>query len=207
VDDNELYEIEEDEAIEAYCVRCRETVEIENPMAVWTRRGIPATRGECPNCGGTVFRMGRTAAHTRMTRPAAVQVAGNVHAKLAQNTAYINFADEDEALAQQIAADLQKAGIACWLHGQDDSEDINWAGGVHPALTECARMVYVLSPASLTAGDVEQAWRFFRDKRKPIVIAQLSPTAPPDDIRRSPRFDFAGDYKSAFRQMVQALSA
>jgi ribosomal protein S27AE len=206
VDDNELYEIEDDEAVEAYCVRCRDTVEIENPMPVWTRRGIPATRGECPNCGGTVFRMGRSAAHTRMTRPAAVQVAGNVRAKLSQNTAYINFADEDEALAQQIAADLQKAGIACWLHGQDESDDINWAGGVHPALTECARMVYVLSPASLTAGDVEQAWRFFRDKRKPIVIAQLSPTAPPDDIRRSPRFDFAGDYKSAFRQMVQALS-
>ena len=207
MDDNELFEIEDDDAVEAYCVRCRDTVEIENPMPVWTRRGIPATRGECPNCGGTVFRMGRSAAHTRMTRPAAVQVAGNARAKLSQNTAYINFADEDEALAQQIAADLQKAGIACWLHGQDESDDINWAGGVHPALTECARMVYVLSPASLTAGDVEQAWRFFRDKRKPIVIAQLSPTAPPDDIRRSPRFDFAGDYKSAFRQMVQALSA
>jgi hypothetical protein len=136
-----------------------------------------------------------------------VQVAGNARAKLSQNTAYINFADEDEGLAQQIAADLQKAGIACWLHGQDDSGDIHWAGGVHPALTECARMVYVLSPAALTAGDVEEAWRFFRDKRKPIVIAQLSATAPPDDIRRSPRFDFAGDYKTAFRQMVQALSA
>ena len=67
-------------------------------------------------------------------------------------------------------------------------------------------MVYVLSPAALTTGNVESAWQFFREKRKSIVIAQVDSADPPDPIRRSPRFDFAGDYKSAFRQMVQALS-
>ena len=198
-------DIFDDDPVEAYCVRCREMVEIQDPVPVWTRRGIPATRGECPNCGGTVFRMGATDAHNKLSRPAAVQVAERSHAKLSRDTAYINFADQDEALAQQIAADLQKAGIACWLHEPDEGS-VNWAGGVHPALTECARMVYVLSPASLQAEGVESAWRFFRNKRKPIVIAQVARADPPDDIRRSPRFDFTGDYKSAFRQMVQALA-
>lgn len=195
----------DDEPVEGFCVRCRETVEIQDPVPVWTRRGIPATRGECPNCGGTVFRMGSTDAHNKLARPAAVQVAERSRAKLSQNTAYIAFADDDEGLAQQIAADLQKAGIACWLHEQEEV-GVNWAGGVHPALTECARMVYVLSPAALEVESVESAWRFFRSKHKPIVIAQVGSAAPPDDIRRSPRFDFIGDYKAAFRQMVQALS-
>ncbi len=199
--------LEEEDPVEGYCVRCKATIEIENPQPVWTRRGMPATRGDCPDCGGTVFRMGRTAAHQRSNRPSAVQVAAKARAKLPQDTAYVNFAEADEAIARQIAADLEKAGIAVWLHeytGEGDA--VQWAGGVHPALTECAHMVLVLSPATLTAGEVETAWRFFKDKRKPVVIAQIAAAEPPDPIRRSPRFDFAEDYKTAFRQMMQALS-
>ncbi len=203
-EETDLYYSEDDEPIEAYCVRCRETVEMENPQAVWTRKGMPATRGECPDCGGTVFRMGRTSAHAKDSRPSAIQVASNTRAKLVQDTAYINFADADAPLAEQLADDLQKAGIAVWLHEGDS--DVHWAGGVHPALTECSRMVYVLSEAGVTDEGVEAAWKFFRQKGKRIVIAQLAPVDPPDAIRRSPRFDFTQDYKMNFRQMVGALS-
>lgn len=197
---------EEDDAdpIEGYCVRCKTSVEIENPEAVWTRRGMPATRGECPDCGGTVFRMGKTHAHESQSRPAAVQVAGKSRARLAQDTAYIVFADADAGLAEQIADDLQKIGITSWLHESGDTT--HWAGGVHPALKECNRMVMLLSPHSLDDAQVQAAWRFFREKGKRIAIAQLAPVEPPDAIRRSPRFDFTGDYKTAFRQMVAALS-
>jgi hypothetical protein len=203
--ENPEYYEDEQEAIEAYCVRCKETIEIENPQPVWTRKGIPATRGECPICGGTVFRMGRTEAHSGGQRPAAVQVASNTRAKLVQDTAYINFSEADAALAEQLADDLQKAGIAVWLH-ESAGGDVHWAGGVHPALTECSRMVYVLSLAALDDGGVEEAWKFFRQKGKRIVIAQLELVDPPDSIRRSPRFDFTRDYKASFRQMVGALS-
>jgi hypothetical protein len=206
MNDHAEYYTDEDDAIEGYCVRCKETIDIENPQPVWTRRGIPATRGECPICGGTVFRMGSTHAHDRSSRPEAVQVANNTRTKLAQDTAYINFARGDAALAGQLADDLQKAGIATWLH-EESPADVQWAGGVHPALSECSRMVYVLSKKSLKSKSVEAAWTFFKSKNKRIVIAQLAPVDPPDPIRRSPRFDFAGDYKTAFRQMIQALSS
>lgn len=201
---DDLFE-DEDEPLEGYCMRCKLSVEIEHAQPVWTRRGMPATRGECPECGGTVFRMGRTDAHNRMNRPAAVQVASSTRTKLPQNTAYINFTESDETIAYQIADELDKVGIAIWLHTESES-DVEWAGGVHPALTECARMVLVLSPAALQADTVETAWRFFKEKRKPVVIAQVSKADPPDAIRRSPRFDFTQDYRVAFRQMVQALS-
>lgn len=202
---------EDDTPIEAYCVRCRQSIEMEDPVPVWTRKGAPGTRGECPICGGTVFRMGKTHKHVSMTRPAAVQVAETPRARtrLAQSTAYINFSIADEEIAQQIADDLTKVGIACWLHELEKADNVNWAGGVHPALTECSRMVLVLSPLALATGSVNDAWRYFKEKRKPIVIAQISADAsPPDEIRRSPRFDFTrGDYKAAFRQMVQALGS
>ncbi|MGM0509834.1 MAG: DUF5679 domain-containing protein [Thermoplasmatota archaeon] len=45
---------------EAYCVKCREKVEIKNPKQVEMKNGRPATKGECPNCGTKVFRIGKS---------------------------------------------------------------------------------------------------------------------------------------------------
>ena len=205
--DHEHYDEWDDEPIEAYCVRCRDKVDVEKPQAVWTRKGMPATRGECPICGGTVFRMGKTPAHHDSSRPDAIEVTGGgrKRAKLEQDTVYVSFSQSDEAIARQLAEDLENAGITTWIHEHEEN-DVNWAGGVHPALKECAQIVYVLSSESLTDESVTKTWQFFRDNRKSVVIAQIESVPPPDRIRRSPRFDLTENYKSAFRQMIQALS-
>lgn len=205
---SDYYDEDEHDPIEAYCVRCKDTVEVENPQAVWTRKGMPATRGDCPLCGGTVFRMGKTHLHDDRQRPEAVSVTPDKRKppRLERDTAYVIFAPEDEAIARQIAEDLEKTGIASWLHEHDEN-DTAWAGGVHPALQQCSRLVLILSPAALDNGPVTAAWQFFKENRKPIVIAQVAPAEPPDAIRRSPRFDLGGTYKAAFRQMMQALSS
>ncbi len=202
--------MDEEETIEGYCMRCRESVEMEEAMPVWTRRGMPAARGVCPICGGTVFRMGKTHMHNTQNRPDAIEIGDSgrrKRPKLERDTVYINYAAADEALAQQIADDLEKIGIAIWLHEDESADSVNWAGGAHPALKECAQMVYVLSPTALAVDAVAAAWQFFREKRKPIIIAQVQSADPPDPIRRSPRFDFTGgDYKATFRQMVHELT-
>lgn len=55
--------------IEAYCVRCKEKRPLQNPQPVFTAAGRPATRGTCPVCGTTLFRMGATPAHEGMDPP------------------------------------------------------------------------------------------------------------------------------------------
>jgi DNA topoisomerase-1 len=55
--------------LQAYCVKCRTKREVNNPQAVFTDSGTPATRGVCPVCGTTLFRMGRTEAHEGLTPP------------------------------------------------------------------------------------------------------------------------------------------
>lgn len=195
------------EPIMGYCMRDRQMVEIVNPQAVWTRKGQPAVRGECPICGGVVFRMGRTYLHDDAQRPDPVVVGDGgtkrTRPKLERDTVYINYAEQDEEFAQQLAADLEKSGIATWLHDSDDK--VNWSSGVHPALKECTGMTYVLSSAAIADEAVVKAWEFFKGKRKPIVIAQLEKVDPPDKIRRSPRFDFNEDYKTALRQVVRVI--
>lgn len=201
-DDHEI------EDIEGYCVRCRETVYIENPQAVWTRKGQAATRGDCALCGGTVFRMGKTALHDETQRPQAISISDGDNKrnrpKLARDTVYVNYAPPDEATAQQIASDLEKSGMAVWLH--DGEDQTQWSSGVHPALKECSRMVVVLSGWSTQDGGTRQAWEYFRSERKPVVIAQMETTETPDALRRSPRFDFQADFKQALRQMLGALA-
>ncbi len=58
-----------EESIVAYCVRCREKRDMEDPQAVYTATGTPGTRGACPVCGTTMFRMGATPAHAGLPRP------------------------------------------------------------------------------------------------------------------------------------------
>ncbi|MFZ4814455.1 MAG: DUF5679 domain-containing protein [Phototrophicaceae bacterium] len=193
---------------QGYCVRCKHSVDMEAVEAVWTSRGTPGLRGTCPECSGTVFRMGASPLHEGLPKPAAI----NVHQrkrnfKLPPNTLYINYADVDEALAQQLADDFKRYGMNTWMHDATPAE-VNWAGGVHPALKDCPKMLLILSAPALAQADIENSWNFFRDKGKPIVIALAEPVEPPDALRRSPRFDFsvAGDYKAALRAAVQALA-
>jgi DNA topoisomerase-1 len=58
-----------EEELKAYCVKCKEKLEISNPTPVFTATGTPATRGTCSVCGTSVFRMGRTDAHAGINPP------------------------------------------------------------------------------------------------------------------------------------------
>ena len=52
--------------MEAYCVKCREKRGIQNPTAVFNKRGTPITTGQCGICGTKLVRIGRTEGHAGM---------------------------------------------------------------------------------------------------------------------------------------------
>ncbi|MGQ9572375.1 MAG: DUF5679 domain-containing protein [Dehalococcoidia bacterium] len=43
----------------AYCLKCRAKREMRNPQQVTLKNGRPATKGSCPNCGTTMYRIGK----------------------------------------------------------------------------------------------------------------------------------------------------
>ncbi len=53
----------------AYCMKCKAKRAIDAAQAVYTRTGVPATRGQCGECGTTLFRMGNTPAHENLPKP------------------------------------------------------------------------------------------------------------------------------------------
>ncbi|UZE92440.1 MAG: hypothetical protein IB616_01115 [Methanosarcinales archaeon] len=44
--------------VEAYCVKCKKKVTVQNPQQVIMKNKRKATKGTCPNCGTKVFRIG-----------------------------------------------------------------------------------------------------------------------------------------------------
>jgi hypothetical protein len=201
------------EPVEAYCVRCRQMVDMLDGEPVWTSKGTPGTRGTCPNCGTTVFRLGKTPVHDRMNRPTAVHVGSSVKVALDGKrkrtlpATYINYDPADAEFAEKLAEDLENAGVHTWIDVTETAgEAINWAGGVHPALKDSSRMVVILSPQSASADKLINEYTFFRTQKKPVVVVLLGNAPVPDQLRRSPRFDFSTQYKTSFRQLIAALS-
>ena len=42
---------------EAYCVKDKRKVEVQNPQRITMKNGKPALQGTCPICGGKVFKI------------------------------------------------------------------------------------------------------------------------------------------------------
>ncbi len=63
--------------MEAYCVKCKTKREMVDPKPEFTANGTPGTRGTCPVCETTLFRMGRTPAHEGLTPPEKVKRTRN----------------------------------------------------------------------------------------------------------------------------------
>ncbi|HEY4689777.1 MAG TPA: type I DNA topoisomerase [Anaerolineae bacterium] len=55
--------------MEAYCFKCKTKREMKDPQAIFNAAGAPATKGVCPVCGTSLYRMGMTPAHEGLPRP------------------------------------------------------------------------------------------------------------------------------------------
>ncbi len=53
----------------AYCMKCKTARTLAEPQAVFTKSAQPATKGVCPVCGTSLYRMGATPEHEQLTPP------------------------------------------------------------------------------------------------------------------------------------------
>lgn len=50
----------EEQRMEAYCLKCRTKREMDNAQQVTMKNGKPATKGVCPKCGTSMYRIGKS---------------------------------------------------------------------------------------------------------------------------------------------------
>lgn len=205
--DQGLIEEGQAEGIEAYCVACKDKRIMNEPVAVWTSQAMPGTRGVCPVCGTTMFRMGRSYLHGTMHPPLPVQVVPKGAKGKSARAAYIAAAIMDAELARRLGEDLQKIGVHQWVDAGEAVDTTSWSTGVHPALEQCSHLIVMLSGFTSQTASVREAWQYFKQERKPIIVVLAEGGVEvPDDLRSRPRYDFTGDYKTAFRSLVEMLA-
>lgn len=57
------------EPIFAYCMKCRTRKPVKDPEPVYLSGGRPAIKGQCPDCGSTIARLGKTPVHDQLPDP------------------------------------------------------------------------------------------------------------------------------------------
>lgn len=61
------------QTVEAYCFKCKTKRDMHNPEAIYNKAGAPATRGQCPECGTSMYRTGATPAHDGIPKPEKIE--------------------------------------------------------------------------------------------------------------------------------------
>lgn len=194
--------------IQGYCVSCKESREMTDPKAVWTSKGQAATKGICPVCSTNMFRMGRTELHKDQEKPEPVQVLPKgVKKGKHVKAAYIVSSVTDTEFAHNLGKRLEALGVYTWIDDGGQIDSTAWSSGVHPAMDQCTHLIVVQSQFADSTASVKAAWEYFMaDSKKKIIVALAEDTEPPDDLRSRPRFNFAQDDKSAFRDLMNTIS-
>jgi len=171
-------DLDEPEVIEAYCVKCKHMVEMESPEPVWTSKGTPGTRGICPECGTTVFRMGKTEAHGQLVRPAAVKVEGSVKIatsgdarRLSPPPISITRTPMQNSLPGWQPTSKMRASIRGLITGQVGSQDVKWAAASTRRSKTPVRMSLYFSPTARIPELLRSLTFFFKTQKKPVVLA------------------------------------
>ncbi|MGC8880327.1 MAG: toprim domain-containing protein, partial [Anaerolineae bacterium] len=85
------------ETLTAYCVKCRAKRPMRDPQPSYTASGRPCTQGVCPECGTTLFKMGRTPAHATLPAPPALPAKKNANRTTRQAKAVSATRDKERA--------------------------------------------------------------------------------------------------------------
>ena len=120
--------------------------------------------------------------------------------------AFFSYSREDSDFALRVAGDLKAAGASVWLDRLDIKPGDRWDRAVEDALTNCPRMVVILSPASVTSTNVMDEVSFALDERKTVIPVICRDCMVPFRLRRVQYVDFRQDYTRGLQELLRALA-
>jgi hypothetical protein len=123
------------------------------------------------------------------------------------NRVFFCYAREDEAFVVPLAQQLKQRGVAVWLDQWDISAEADWDKSIDQALHDCARFLIVLSPSSVSSGEVRGELREALDLGKPILPVLYKPCEIPRQLRVIQFVDFSGPRNNHEEALEKLLSA
>jgi TonB family protein len=120
--------------------------------------------------------------------------------------AFFSYCRADSDFALRLAGDLKAAGADVWLDQLDIIPGQRWDRAVEDTLTNCPRMVVILSPASVTSTNVMDEVSFALEEEKTVIPVIYRDCAIPFRLRRVQHVDFSKDYARGCQELLKTLA-
>jgi hypothetical protein len=120
--------------------------------------------------------------------------------------AFFSYSREDSDFALKLAGDLKAAKASVWLDQLDIRPGDRWDRTVEDALTNCPRMLVILSPASVSSTNVMDEVSFALEERKTVIPVMYRDCTVPFRLRRVQYVDFRHDYAHGLQELLNILA-
>jgi hypothetical protein len=106
--------------------------------------------------------------------------------------AFISYARQDQDFALRLASSLKERGVPIWLDQWDISAGADWDQAIDRALSECGKLVVILSDAAVSSKQVRGEIQAAFDNNKTIVPVLHEKCTVPRVLRLIQHIDFTG---------------
>ena len=120
-------------------------------------------------------------------------------------TAFFSYSRDDSEFALRLAEDLKAAGANVWLDQLDIAPGQRWARAVQDALTDCQRLLVILSPSSVSSTNVEDEVAFALEEHKTVIPVFYRDCKVPFQLRPFQYVDFRIDYDRGLKTLLKTL--
>ncbi len=120
-------------------------------------------------------------------------------------TAFFSYSREDSEFALRLAGDLKAAGAVVWIDQLDITPGQEWDNAIEDAVTQCPRMLLILTTASVKSKKVRNEIAFALDEEKTIIPVLYQDCMVPLQLRRIQHIDFRTDYARGLKALVKVL--
>src|SRR5664280_772073 len=120
-------------------------------------------------------------------------------------TAFFSYSRDDSEFALRLAEDLKAAGASVWLDQLDITPGERWDRAIGDALSNCPRLLAILSPASVNSTTVMDEVSFALKKQKAVIPVFYRDCEIPFRLDRVQYVDLRADYARGLKILLRTL--
>lgn len=119
--------------------------------------------------------------------------------------AFVSYSRADTDFVLRLCQDLRAAGASIWLDKLDIHPGEEWDEAIERGLSECGRMLIVLSPKSVTSENVLDEIGSALSRKKTIIPVLYQDCEVPYRLNRIQYVDFRNAYDEPLKYLLSAI--
>ena len=119
--------------------------------------------------------------------------------------AFVSYSRTDKDFVLRLCQDLRAAGASIWLDQLDIHPGEEWDEAIQRGLSECGRMLVVLSPKSVASENVLDEIGYALSRKKPIIPVLYRDCEVPYRLNRVQYVDFRTAYDERLKDLLSAM--